>query len=587
MLSACLFRTRQASSLQQAQSRYEKTYNEPDNIPGQALKNPMHNIGAETTSDQEKRKRSRHLVRSTAMVSFLFLISKGISLVQTFVIARAFGIGSEWDAYVAASRIPDTITLLLGGGALGYAFIPVFSGFLAKGEKTNAWKLASHVVNTMFLLALIASIMAFIFTPQLMQNVIAPSFPPETVALSVELMRILLLGTLIFSISGIVMGMLQSHNHFLLPALAPILNDLGILFGVVFLIGTFGVHGMVYGAVLGALLHLGIQLPGLVRYGARWYPELGWNDPALRKVFLLMLPRLIGLGVSNINLIVMTNLGSRLGEGAVSAVDWGWRLMQIPQTLIGSAMGIVIFPTLSALSEVEDNLGKRNAMSAALRFVLIATIPSAIGLILIGQPLLSLLEGGAFDASATALVYNALRAFSLGIVVHSMLEIVARSFYADKDTVTPLYAAVVGAIVNVALAYTLTGIAFGEADVNNVWGIALANSFGVMVEVSILLFILRRRWKDIHENALLRTVGKTLAASLVMAIAVLGVEAVFAAVGLSGGTITSVALLGAQIAVGGAAFVITSLLLRMEEINDLFRLIFQRDSTELETVQLS
>jgi len=544
-------------------------------------------IGAETADSQEKRKRSRHLVQSTALLIFLFGVSKGISLIQTFVIARAFGIGSEWDAYVAASRIPDTITLLLGGGALGYAFIPVFSGFLAKSEKDNAWKLASHVVNTMFLLAFVASVVAFIFTPQLMQNVIAPNFPPETIVLSVELMRILLLGTLIFSISGIVMGMLQSHNHFLLPALAPILNDLGILFGVLFLIERFGVHGMVFGAVLGALLHLGIQVPGLIRFGARWYPELGWGDPALRKVFRLMLPRLVGLGVSNINIIVMTNLGSRLGEGAVSAVDWGWRLMQIPQTLIGTAMGIVIFPTLSALSEVEDQLGKRDAMSAALRFVLIATIPSAVGLILIGQPLLSLLEGGAFDASATNLVYNALRAFALGIIVHSMLEIVARSFYADKDTVTPLYAAVIGAIVNVILAYVLTGVAFGNASTENVWGIALANSLGVLVEVSILLVILHRRWKDIHENALLRTAGKTVVASLVMALAVLGVEAIFAVIGLTGGLVMTTALIGTQIVAGGLAFFLTSLLLRMEEINDLIKLVLRRDATELETVQLS
>ncbi|MCA9915937.1 MAG: polysaccharide biosynthesis C-terminal domain-containing protein, partial [Anaerolineae bacterium] len=329
------------------------------------------------------------------------------------------------------------------------------------------------------------------------------------------------------------------------------------------------------------------QLPGLIHFRARWWPELGLRDPILWRIIRLMLPRVAGLGVFSLNFIVMNNIASRLGVGSVSALNWGWRLMQIPQTLIGTAMGIVIFPTLSALSEVQDNLGKRNAMSAALRFVLIATIPSAIGLILIGQPLLSLLEGGAFDASATALVYNALRAFSLGIVVHSMLEIVARSFYADKDTVTPLYAAVAGAIVNVALAYILTGIAFGEGSVANVWGIALANSLGVLVEVSILLFILRRRWKDIHENALLRTTGKTLAASLVMAVAVLAVEAIFAAVGLAGSTIITITLLGTQIIIGGAAFIITSLLLRMEEISDLFKLIFRRDPTELETVQLS
>lgn len=539
-------------------------------------------------TNAEKRKRDQHIVQSTLLLIVMFGVSKGISLVQTFIMARAFGLGTEWDAYVAAARIPDLIVLLLGGGALGFAFIPIFSGLLAKGEEVDAWKLASQVMNTIFALAFTASVIAFIFTPTLISTFIAPGYDAETTALSVSLMRILLIGTLVFSISGLVMGILHSHNHFLLPALAPIMNDIGILFGVVFLLDGFGIYGLVYGAILGAFMHLGIQLPGLLRFRARWFPEFGWGDPQLRRVFRLMLPRLAGLGVSSINLIVMTNLASRLGEGAVAAVDWGYRLMQIPQTLIGTAMGIVIFPTLSALSEVNDMRGKRNAMSGALRFILIATIPSAIGLVLIGQPLLSLLEGGAFDTSATNLVYGMVRAFSLGIIVQSILEVIARSFYADKDTVTPLWAAIAGAALNVVLAYTLTGVAFGTGDVNRVDGIGWANSFGVALEVVILIVLLRRRWGSIDENSLAMTSAKTLLASLVMGLAVIGVEMGFNLLGLSGGTVMTIAQIGVQIAVGGVVFLIATLLLRMNEILDIIQIALNRvrsdDADTLQTV---
>lgn len=524
----------------------------------------------------EKRKRDQQIVQSTLLLIVMFGISKGISLIQTFIMARAFGLGTEWDAYVAAARIPDLIVLLLGGGALGFAFIPIFSGLLAKGEEIDAWKLASQVMNTVFALALTASIVAFIFTPTLLSRFIAPGYDAETLALSISLMRILLIGTLIFSISGLVMAILHSHNHFLLPALAPIVNDVGILFGIVFLLGEFGIYGLVYGAILGAALHLSIQIPGLFRFRARWFPDFGWRDPHLRRVFRLMLPRLAGLGVSSINLIVMTNLASRLGEGAVAAADWGYRLMQIPQTLIGTAMGIVIFPTLSALSELDDLRGKRNAMSGALRFILITTIPSAIGLVLIGQPLLSLLEGGAFDASATQLVYSMVRAFALAIIVQSMLEVIARSFYADKDTVTPLWAAVAGTTLNLVLAYVLTGVAFGEGDVSRVSGIGWANSLGVALEVGILIVILRRRWHTIDENSLAMTSAKTLLASLFMGLAVLAVEMVFNLLGLTGSTLFTVAQISAQIAIGGVVFLGVSLLLRMTEVLDIIRLALNR-----------
>ena len=536
----------------------------------------------------------RHLARSTFTVMLAFLAAKLISLVQTLIIAQAFGVGRDLDAYVAANRIPELIVILISGGALTHAFIPVFSGFLAKGDLDSAWKLSSHLINSIFTLALLLSAIVFALAPWLVDNLVAPGFDGPTAQSTVALMRILLLSTIIFAVSGIFSGVLNSHQHFLLPALAPIMFDIGILIGVIFLLPRYGINGIAYGAVLGAGLHFSIQIPGLIRYKMRWKLELGLRNPQLWLVIRLMLPRIGGLGVFSLNFLVMNNIASRLGAGSVSALDWGWRLMQIPQTLIGTAMGIVIFPTLAALSELDDLSGKRDAMSGALRFILICSIPSAIALILLGRPLISLLERGAFDASASALVYSTLSMFTLGLIVHSALEIIARSFYADKDTLTPLFAALGGALINFVLAFALSDVARVDSnsllnavarwapslqlsrDYGNVSGLALANSLGVMFEVLALLFILRRRWRGIQENTLARTLLKTLIASLVMAVAIVALDLAWESFALGSSMSLTILRLSVGGAVGLVAFLLTALLLKMQELPELITIIRQR-----------
>ncbi len=541
-----------------------------------------------TDNSPEKQKRNQSLVRSTFMLMILFGIAKAISLGQTVIIADFIGLGSEWDAYVAANRIPELIVILISGGALGHAFIPIFSSYLARGEKKDGYRLASHVVNTVFTLAIIISGIIFVLTPWMVSNWIAPGFAenPETIQQTIMMMRLLLIGTIIFAVSGIFSSILHSHNHFLLPAVAPIMYDLGILFGVVFLLKPFGIYGVAIGTVVGALAHLLIQVPGLIRNGARWFPEIGFSDPMLWKVIRLMLPRVAGLFVFQFNFLVMTNIASRLGEGSVSALDWGWRLMQIPQTLIGTAMGIVIFPTLAALSEVKDEDGKRNAMSGALKFIMVASIPSAIGLILIGRPLLSLLERGAFDASATSLVYSTLSAFTLGLIVHSMLEVVARSFYADKDTWTPLWAALGGAGINLFLSLWLSGILMTEnPPIENVMWLAFANSMGVAFEVLVLVVLLRKRWHGINENSVVMTTVKTLIASLIMGVGVLAVGQIFTMLGLEGRLIYTLVQLGLQVVVGGLIFLGATFALGMHEVKDIFQILLRRNKAELESIQ--
>jgi len=562
---------------------------------------------------------TQSMARNTFILMVAFAVAKLISLAQTFIIASVFGVGDEWDAFVTANRIPEQIVVLIGGGALSYAFIPIFSGFLARGDREEAWKLASAVINTVFSVTLVLSALGFVFAPWLVEHVGAPGFNAEKVDQTVKLMRILLLSTLIFSVSGIFQGVLHSHNHFLLPALAPILFDMGILFGVAVLIGPLGVYGIAWGAVFGAMMHLGIQLPGLVHYRMQWKARLGWRDPALRRVVRLMIPRVAGLGVMSFNTLVFNNVASRMGSGAVSAFDWGYRLMNIPETLIGTAMGLVVFPTLAAYSELGDNRRKLAAMSGALRFVLIATIPAAVGLILIGRPMISLLERGAFDAGDSRLVYGALSFFVFGLIFQSIHEIITRSFYADKDTFTPLWTSVIAAVVNVALVgafylgyverfYTevqrtftswaarwaagdmaaqdalLAGIERHRdivVSITGVGGLALAYSSIFLVELALLLIILRRRWGELNERLLIQTVARTLIATAVMAAAVVAADSVLGAMGWhNAGTLRTAIRVMVLGGVGALAFGLAGLAAGLTELRTLPAMMLRRRAAE-------
>jgi putative peptidoglycan lipid II flippase len=513
-----------------------------------------------TAQPVSRRPTLNRIVRSAAIVMFFSLTTKLISLVQQFVIVQRFGVGAEYDTYVAANAIPEQVFNLIAGGALSFAFIPIFTGLLEKDQRDQAWRLASNILNTVFSLALLLSAVIFIFAPTLAVN-IAPGFTAERQAQTAEMMRILLLSLMIFSVSGLCTGILQSHQHFLLPAIAPVMFDIGLLFGVIFLVPPFGVYGLAYGTVIGAAGHLLIQVPGLIAHRARWLPLLNPRDPDLQTVVILMIPRVVGLGLALFNLnIVTVNRASQLGEGAASAFSWGWRIMQLPETLIGTALGIVMFPVLARLSASGDVEGKRNAMSGALRFILFATIPSALMLILIGRPAIGLLRGGALDESGVELIYQVLVALSLGVVTHGCLEIVARSFYADKDTLTPLYAAFLAAILNVILALSLS-----QPTVLGVAGLGLANSVAVGVEVIVLLIVLRRRWNGINHEVLLTTTLKTVIASGVMIVGVLVAGGLFNSL-LRGGRFSEVIYVGLLAGVGGISFLVTAYLIRTQEV---------------------
>lgn len=511
----------------------------------------------------------RRLVRSLLTVMTGFMLTKGVSLLQTIIIAERFGAGSEYDTFVQGSTLPDYLVRLMGGGALGVAFIPVFSALLNKEETSRAWVLASQVFNTLMLVAMSLSVLVMLTAPLLVKSIIAPGMNAADQQQTAEIMRILSVATIIFSLSGLISGVLHGHNHFLLPVLAPVFQDLGLLFGVIFFLDPFGIHGLAWGMLLGAVLHFGIQVPGLFLFKFRWYPQLGWKDPQLRHVLALMLPRML-IGVAFlINLIVINNINSRLGEGAASAFSWGIRFMDIPQALIGTATGIVIFPTLSALSALGKVEERRAAFSGALRFILFATIPSTAGLILVSYPALRLL----FNEWDSAIIFTAIQLLSLAIIVQSLHEVLTRAFYAQQDTLRPLIFSAVATVITVTTVIILYQIY--RAAEPPLWsplavgGPAFGYVLIFLVEVTLLARTLQKRWGDIALPDLMQTALKTLLATAVMVVAVLLVDVLLDSAGFGTYTIRNIIIqLLVKVSVGMTAFLTAAWLTRIQELRE-------------------
>ena len=514
---------------------------------------------------EQQTARERGLVQNTALVMVFFGLAALAGTVRNVVIGQLFGISADLDAYYAAFRLPDLLFTIVAGGALATAFIPVFADFLTGRDMTGAWQLASDITNLVVLVASGLAVVAAVFAPAIVARIIAPGFDAGQQQVTVQLMRILLVSVPIFGISAVQTSVLHAFKQFLLPALAAVLYPIGVILGAVVLVPQMGILGLAVGAVLGSLLHLAIKVPLLLRLGLRWWPSMRLQRRAVRHVLVLMGPRVLDLAVFHLTFVAMTNLASRLRPGSVSALEWGWDAMQLPETVIGTAFGLVAFPTLAELAARGDIPGVRSTLGQMLRLALTLALPATVALIVLGRPLLQVLyQRGAFLESATNAVYVALACFALGLVGHTSLELVARTFFAQKDTVTPLLLAVASAAVNVGLGVLLMQ-PLGHA------GLALANSVAVSAEVLALLLILRRRLAGIEGRLLLITVAKAFSASAVMALVLILVVA------LAGDQqIGALGTLVAGGALGAVAYVACGLLFGLEPLRRLPSLLFGR-----------
>ncbi len=380
------------------------------------------------------------LTRNSLIIAFLFLIDKAIAFVRTGIISRQYSDDVQMlDTFNAANNLPDVLFALISGGALAMAFIPLLTEYLTLKDRAAAWDLFSRVANVAFLVTGSFAIVIAIFAQPIARLGIAPGFSEEQLQLLAELMRLNLIGTVIFSISGLVAASLQANQHFVMPALAPSIYNIGQIIGAIFLVPRFGIRGLVYGVILGAAMHLLIQLPALFKFGFRWTPSLDLRHTGLIEALKLMGPRLLTMGGIQIIFLARDNLASRLDQvGAVTSLTYGWMIMQVPETILGTALATAMLPTLSEYASRADWAGFRLTIERALRVLIALTIPVAAVMAAGIHPLVRAVFG--FDESTTTLLTWTTRAYLLTLTGYTIHEVAARSFYARKEPMFPLYA---------------------------------------------------------------------------------------------------------------------------------------------------
>lgn len=529
---------------------------------------------------------SKGIAGAATLVMLLFILSRGTGLLREMIIGARFGTAADLDAYLAAFRIPDLLFQLVAGGALGSAFIPTFAAAWTEDGQQQAWLLFSRVLNLLTLFLVILCGLAMLFAQPLVAGVIAPGFPVEQQRLTASLMRWMLASTVVFGASGLIMGALNAVQHFLLPAVAPVLYNCAIIAGAWVLAPVLGIHGLVIGVAAGAVLHLLVQLPGLLRQNVSYRLSFRTGDAQVREVARLMGPRVLGLLFVQLNFLVNTILASGLPDGSLSALNYAWLLMLLPQGIFAQAVATVAFPTFSAQVAAGNRAQLLETLTGLLRLVLFLSIPAAFLLYVLDEPLIELLfQRGRFDAASTQAVAYALRFFALGLVAHAVVEIVVRVFYALHDTATPVVAGVATVALNILLSLALIGrLSFG--------GLALANSIATALEMLVLLILLARKVRaPNHESRhattlqglpvrqLLTSGARSLLASAIMAGALLiGLELLHngsAVFGIPAGWVAAVAGAG----LGVLIYLLASYLLGSAEIRQLAALARRRAQT--------
>jgi putative peptidoglycan lipid II flippase len=453
------------------------------------------------------------LAAAAIVVAIGFLGSRLLGLLRTVVIAKSFGTSPELSAYWVAFRLPDMIFQLLAGATLASAFIPVFSRYFTRRSSEEAWRLASSVLNLIFIATVAFAILGFILAPWFIP-LIAPGLGEDTGrqaelhSLATDLTRIMLISPIFFSVSGMFMGILNARHHFLFPALAPWTYNLSIIIAALV---SDRVEALAIAVAAGSALHLLIQIPGLQLVGMIYKPVAEWRDEGVREVGRLMLPRVLGLAAVQINFLVTTFFASLVSDEAISGINYAWLIIMTPVGLFGMAISTAVFPTLAEQAAVERRDELRHTLSLSLRLILFLTLPASVGLMILGKPLVTFLfEHGAFTAASTDITVAALLFYSIGLFAHSGIEILSRGFYALSDTRTPVAFAITSMIANLTLCLIFVG-PFG------VRGLGLALSLSAILEFYLLFRVLRRRTFGLDEGHIINSVTRMVAATVLMA----------------------------------------------------------------------
>lgn len=521
---------------------------------------------------QQASENTGKIARSAGLVSVAVMCSRVLGLVREQVMASLFGAGQAYDAFVVAFRIPNLLRDLFAEGALSSAFVAVFTDYDSTRGQEETWRLANNVLAGIGVILSIITLAGMLLAGPLV-NLIAPDF--SSIAGKMELTRLLtiiMFPFLVFvSMAAVVMGILNSKGKFFIPSLASSFFNLGSIVGGValaLLLPKFGqpaIVGMAVGTLIGGFLQLACQIPALRRTGFRLRPTLDWSDPGLRRVFSLMLPAIIGLGATQINIFVNTNFAASCAEGSVSWLNYAFRLVQFPIGMFGVAVSIATLPVIARCAAIKDIQGVRETYVSALTMGFCLTIPSTVGLYCLAEPLVRVIfQHGLFSSFDTSRTAEALSFYVLGLFAYSAVKITVPVFYALKDTKYP----VIGSFMAVAANIMIISISIGALQHR---AIALATSCAMIGNFLFLSIVLYRKLGGYSLLYLGRGFLKVCAASGAMWLALTIIQRHLAET-----TISDLTGLGLMVISGAAIYGLTLYFLKLQELTILVNKIVSR-----------
>jgi putative peptidoglycan lipid II flippase len=484
-------------------------------------------------NQQPPRKRSS-VARSAGIVSLAVMASRLLGLVREMVFAYFFGASKSFatDAFVIAFRIPNLLRDLFAEGALSSAFVTVFSDYLVTKDEKEAFRL-SNLVATMLILVLgVLVVLGIIFAPQVVA-VIASGFEgnPAKFELTVRLTRIMMPFILVVALAAQAMGVLNARDRFGVPAMASTFFNIGSIIGglatAAFLADptfshpissiiekpTEGITGMAYGVLIGGLLQYAVQWPSLRKAGFTYRPMLSFSDPGVRRIFSLMGPAVIGAAAVQVNVLINSRFATSIpgGSGPVSWLNYSFRLMQFPIGVFGVAIATATLPAISRSAALKDIAEFRHTLAGSIRLAFLLTIPSAVGLIVMGRPIISLIyeHGKVFGPADTDHTASALAFYAIGLAGYAAVRILAPAFYALNDARTPMMISLLSMATNFVMNWMLVGVLQER-------GLALSTSTVALMNFALLYAIMRRRVKGIEGRRTWITVAKIFTASAVM-----------------------------------------------------------------------
>ena len=464
--------------------------------------------------------KSNSITSAAILLGLASLASRFLGILRDRILAGQFGAGNEMDIYYAAFRIPDLVFNLIVLGALSAGFIPIFAGLLARKKEKEAWKTASIVLNFILILLIPICLILIIFAPVII-NLIVPGFDQDKKDMTTALTRIMFLAPFFLTLSSVVGGILQSFRRFFFYSLAPVMYNIGIIIGAVFFAKWWGIYGLAWGVVLGALLHFLIQLPAAWKLGFRYQRVLDFKDIELRKIIKMMIPRTLTLFISQFNLIIITIVASTLAAGSLAVFNFASNLQNLPLGLFAFSFAVASFPVFSTLSSQNKISEFAKRLSLITRQILFLVIPASVMMVVLRAQIVRVVLGtGKFSWDDTILTLETLQFFALSLFAQGLIPLLARAFWALHNTKTPFIIALISMIINLAGCFIFpyyinpwTGEPFG------VTGLAVAFSLASVVNAGLLFILISGKIKQLNKKEIFISSVKISLASLVAGMA--------------------------------------------------------------------